>query len=246
MDYFDRGYEKTARFFDLFARRDDIEFYCGYAKDAGEILDIGAGTGRVAMPLAERGVKVVCVEPSPAMLAVFREKLAGNPGAAANITLIDGFAASFDLGRTVPAAFMAGAFDGFLDDAERRASVANVARHVDAGGVLVFDVWLGYMKEWPLRLSNTVVRGDREYRMYDACKLADGKTMEFDAVCEVYEAGELVERVEQKGWGSCSTRAGVRDLLDETGFKIRREFGGFDGKPYEEGDEVLVVEGVRV
>lgn len=243
MDYLDRGYEKTARFFDLFANRDGIEFYCAYAVDAGEILDIGAGTGRVAIPLAERGVKVVCVEPSLAMLAVFREKLAENPGAAANITVIGDFAASFDLGRTVPAAFMAGAFDGFLDDEERRASVENVARHVDpGGGIFVFDVWLGYMKEWPLRLSDTVVRGEREYRMYDSCKLVDGKTMEFDAVCEVYEAGELVERVEQKGWGSCSTRAGVRRLLDETGFTIRREFGGFDGKPYEEGDEVLVVE----
>jgi SAM-dependent methyltransferase len=245
MDYFDRGYEKTARFFDLFARRDDIEFYYGYAKGVRELLDIGAGTGRVAIPLAERGVKVVCVEPSPAMLAVFREKLSRNPGAA-NITVIDDFAASFGLGRTVPVAFMARGFDGFLDDGERRASVENVARHVDPGGVFVFDVWLGYMKEWPLRLSGTVVRGDREYRMYDSCKIADGKTMEFDAVREVYEAGRLVERVEQKGWGSCSTRAGVHDLLDETGFAIRREFCGFDGKPYEEGDEVLVVEGVRV
>jgi SAM-dependent methyltransferase len=241
----DRGYEKTARFFDLFASTNDIEFYCGYAKGVREMLDIGAGTGRVAIPLAERGVKVVCVEPSPAMLAVFRDKLSRNPDVAAKITLIDDFAASFDLGRTVPAAYMSGCYDGFLDDEERRASVANIARHVDPGGVLVFDVWLGY-EEWPLRLSDTVVRGDLEYRMYDSCKIADGKTMEFDAVCEVYEAGELVERVEQKGWGSCSTRAGVRDLLDETGFKIRREFGGFDGKPYEEGDEVLVVEAEKL
>jgi SAM-dependent methyltransferase len=240
----DRGYEKTARFFDLFAGEDDIEFYCGYAEGVREILDIGAGTGRVAIPLAERGAKVVCVEPSPAMLAVFREKLSGNPDAA-NVTLIDDFAASFDLGRTVPAAFMARGFDGFLDDEEKRESVANIAGHIEPGGVFVFDVWLGY-EEWPLRLSDTVVRGDREYRMYDSCKIVDGKTMEFDAVCEVYEAGELVERVEQKGWGSCSTRAGVRGLLDATGFKIRREFGGFDGKFYEEGDEVLVVEAAKL
>ncbi|GAH96544.1 unnamed protein product, partial [marine sediment metagenome] len=33
--------------------------------EAGEILDIGAGTGRIAIPLAEKGIKVFCIEPSP-------------------------------------------------------------------------------------------------------------------------------------------------------------------------------------
>ena len=61
------GYEKAAHLYDLFDKKENIEFFYQYAKDAGEILDIGAGTGRIAIPLAERGIKVYCVEPSPAM-----------------------------------------------------------------------------------------------------------------------------------------------------------------------------------
>src|SRR5688500_19962569 len=41
------------------------------------VLELGVGTGRLAIPLAERGVDVVGVDSSPAML----ERLASKPGA---------------------------------------------------------------------------------------------------------------------------------------------------------------------
>jgi ubiquinone/menaquinone biosynthesis C-methylase UbiE len=45
------------------------------AGGAGAVaVDLGAGTGSLAVPLAERGLKVVAVEPSGAMLAVLRER----------------------------------------------------------------------------------------------------------------------------------------------------------------------------
>lgn len=52
------GYEKAAHLYDLFDQKANIEFFFHFAFQAGEILDIGAGTGRIAIPLAERGVTV--------------------------------------------------------------------------------------------------------------------------------------------------------------------------------------------
>jgi len=69
------GYEKTAHLYDLFDTKQNIDFYCHYAAASGEILDIGAGTGRIAIPMAERGTRVYCVEPSPAMRKEFERKL---------------------------------------------------------------------------------------------------------------------------------------------------------------------------
>ena len=50
---------------------------CGL-DSSSRVLDVGAGTGRVAAALASRGCKVIALEPSAAMLAKLREKPFGN------------------------------------------------------------------------------------------------------------------------------------------------------------------------
>ena len=72
---YDSGYEKCAHLYDLFDKKENVEFFLHYGLEAGEILDIGAGTGRIAIPLAEKGIKVFCIEPSPAMRREFLKKL---------------------------------------------------------------------------------------------------------------------------------------------------------------------------
>ena len=106
----DCGYEKCAHLYDLFDTKENIDFFLHYGSEAKEILDIGAGTGRIAITLAQKGIKVFCVEPSPAMRREFLKKLGQRRDFSEKITLIAGDAASFDLGRTFPAAFLSGSF----------------------------------------------------------------------------------------------------------------------------------------
>ena len=160
----DRSYGKSAHLYDLFDRKENVEFFYRYGARAGEVLDVGAGTGRIAIPLAERGVKLCCVEPSPAMRREFEKKLARRPELRDAIHLVAGDARSFDVGRTFPAAFLSGCFDHFLDEEERLASLRNVGRHLVTGGVLVFDVFLGLMEDAPLSPAGRAEVGDREIR----------------------------------------------------------------------------------
>lgn len=53
-----RGYEKSAHLYDIFDAKDNIDFFAHYASDAGEILDVGAGTGRIAVPMPEKRRKL--------------------------------------------------------------------------------------------------------------------------------------------------------------------------------------------
>jgi SAM-dependent methyltransferase len=71
------GYERSAHLYDLFDAKPNVAFFGRYAREAGEVLDIGAGTGRIAIPLAGQGIRVYSVEPSPAMRGVFENKLRG-------------------------------------------------------------------------------------------------------------------------------------------------------------------------
>ena len=138
MTRYHSGYEKAAHLYDLFDCKENIEFFYHYARQVSEILDIGAGTGRVAIPLAERGVNVFCVEPSPAMRHEFKKKLALRPELKKRITLVAADASSFRFERKFPAAFLSGCFDHFLEApqdhlAHFRLECADRALHLDLG-----------------------------------------------------------------------------------------------------------------
>jgi SAM-dependent methyltransferase len=246
----DRGYEKAARFYDLFDTKDNIGFFRHYAVQVqarapgAEILDVGAGTGRIAVPLAEGGARLVCVEPSPAMRAQLQAKLDARPDLGERISLAAGDAASFDLGRTFPAAFLSGTFDHFMDRAERLASLKNVACHLQPGGTLVFDVFLGLMRDSPPSPAGCVQVGEWEYRRFVSARVLPEHTIEVTLVYEVRQGGVLQERVKQRSMAAMTDRAEVHGVLAEAGFRVRREFCDYDFTPYQEGDALLVVEAV--
>ena len=81
-DYDETTYgERIADVYDLFyANLEDVgpivEFLAPLAKGR-RVLELGSGTGRVALPLAARGVKVHGIDASPAMVAKMREKPGG-------------------------------------------------------------------------------------------------------------------------------------------------------------------------
>src|SRR5580693_5062940 len=68
-------------------RRADVTFYRELAKrrlPAGaQILELGAGSGRVTVPLARDGFRVTAVDRSPAMLDKLRARVAALPAAVA-------------------------------------------------------------------------------------------------------------------------------------------------------------------
>ncbi|MDI6447606.1 class I SAM-dependent methyltransferase [Anaerobaca lacustris] len=70
-------YERVARFYDSYVQTDmDVPFFLREAKKAvGPVLELTAGTGRVSIPLLLAGIDVTCVDSSPAMLGVLRDKL---------------------------------------------------------------------------------------------------------------------------------------------------------------------------
>ncbi|MDE2669402.1 MAG: class I SAM-dependent methyltransferase [Chloroflexota bacterium] len=56
---------------------DDLDFWLPFvAEHGGPVLEVGAGTGRIAVPLARAGHAVTALDPSPAMLAVARRRAA--------------------------------------------------------------------------------------------------------------------------------------------------------------------------
>jgi SAM-dependent methyltransferase len=239
------GYSKIAGIYDLFADQPSLEFYCTFGSGFAEVLDIGAGTGRIAVALARKGTRVIAVEPSPAMAGQFLARLDREPALEDAITLIESDAGSFDAGRTVPAAFMAGSFDHLLNDAQRLKALSNIARHLELCGRLVFEVWVGLMKDDPGTWAGEHRVGDINFRRRVGRKVLPDGTVEIELIYDVFREGKRVERIEQRSRVGIIDRDRVRSLLAEAGFQVVGEFGDYEGTPYTEGDSILLLDTIR-
>jgi SAM-dependent methyltransferase len=113
----------------------EVEFLAGLAR-GGRALELGVGTGRVAIPLAERGVEVVGIDASEQMLARLREKtdrIATVTGEMADVAA-DG---EFDLVYVVFNTFFA-----MLTQDEQARCFANVARRLKPDGAFAIQAFV--------------------------------------------------------------------------------------------------------
>jgi SAM-dependent methyltransferase len=111
------------------------------APDAGRVLELGVGTGRLALPLAAKGVAVVGVDASAEML----DKLRAKPGATAVATVHGDMAdiGALDLGGPFVVAFAA--FNTFFNLTTRAAQLAclrGVAAQLVPGGRVAIEAFV--------------------------------------------------------------------------------------------------------
>jgi SAM-dependent methyltransferase len=138
----------AVRTYDIFittaATAGDTQFYCDCARRfGGDVLELGVGTARVAIALAEAGYTVTGLDLSPAMLELARQKVAGlAPSIAQRLTFVQGDMSAFDLGRTFPLILVPfRAFQHLLEPAAQRRALACMCRHLAPGGHLVIDLF---------------------------------------------------------------------------------------------------------
>jgi SAM-dependent methyltransferase len=127
-------------------RRADVTFYRELARRRGaqRILELGAGTGRVTIPLARDGRSVVALDQSPAMLARLRQRAERLPGSAASrITPVTGDLRSFAVSGRFPLVIAAfNVLEHLYTRGEVAACLQRIAAHLAPGGAFAFDVQL--------------------------------------------------------------------------------------------------------
>jgi len=132
---------------DLIEDPGDLDLYVALARrTGGPILELGGGTGRLAIPLAEAGHDVTVVDLDPAMLERAERRRAELPaGTAARLTLVEADLLDLRLeaAGTFALAFIALNTLFLLATRDRqRAAVEVLARHLAPGGLAVVDIWL--------------------------------------------------------------------------------------------------------
>ena len=108
------------------------------------LLDLGCGTGNHVLPLTRRGHSVSGVDQSPSMLVQARAKTATLSAGCPVPVFQQGDIRDVDLGTTFDAVIMMFAVLCYLrEDSDVLAALATVRRHLNPGGLFIFDVWNG-------------------------------------------------------------------------------------------------------
>src|SRR6266852_7142851 len=112
-----------------------VAFLADLSRDGGA-LEFGVGTGRIALPLAQRGIRVHGIDLSEAMVARLRAK----PGAEEIAVTIGDFATTTVEGTFSVAYLVFNTIMNLTTQDEQVACFENVAAHLEQGGCFVIEV----------------------------------------------------------------------------------------------------------
>jgi SAM-dependent methyltransferase len=136
--------ESSAEMFEPAVVDPVVDFLADLAGD-GAALELGIGTGRIALPLARRGVRVHGIDLSEAMMA----KLKAKPGAEAIGVTIGDFATTTVEGTFSVAYLVFNTINNLTTQDEQVACFQNVAAHLEPGGCFVIEVGVPALQRLP-------------------------------------------------------------------------------------------------
>jgi SAM-dependent methyltransferase len=223
----------------------DIPFYVDEAKRAGSpVLELGCGTGRLTIPVAQSGVEIVGLDQSPSMLAHARTKAAE---AVVKIEWIEGDCRTFSLGRKFPLILMAfNSMQHLHDQASLAALFARVREHLAPAGRFLFEVF---------NPSLAILTRDYRHRHVDR-QYEDpyGRGMVTLEMTAVYDDAAQVNRMkwyfsfpDEKDFRveqldvRCFFPQELDLIVRSNGFEIEAKFGNFERKPFASGDVRQIV-----
>ena len=225
------AYDKIARLYDPWSRTvvEDVPFYVEEAlRTRGAVLELGVGTGRIAVPIASAGIRVVGVDTSAGMLEVARERAAL---AAVDVDLRLGDMRDPPVDERFPLVICP--FRSLLHmetDTDRRAALRAIARRLSADGRFVFDVFAPGADD----IADTHGRWlEREPGIWERADWNEGSRT-------------LILRVRGPGAESEMSLAWLsvpewKDLLRDEGFVVDAVYGWFDRSPWRGGEDSVWV-----
>lgn len=235
-------------------RVQDVAFYRHAAREFGDpILELGCGTGRITMALAEEGKRITGLDLSGRMLECAAKKRAALfTEERERVHLVQADMARFDLGekfRLVIIPFRP--FQHLLEVQEQQNCLECVRKHLAPGGRLILDVFQTDAERMhdPVHMRETLVT---EYKTTDGRQVRISERVaafhraeqinDVEMIYSVVHPGGREERLEFAWPLRYFFRYEVEHLLARCGFRIMAEYGNFDRTPIrDESPEMIFV-----
>jgi SAM-dependent methyltransferase len=257
-------YAHIARWYDLEHDQfdDDLRFYQDMAESAGPaILEIGCGTGRVALALARAGKRVTGVDRSLAMLARARARLAAEPPTVrSRVTLVQ--ADIITMADAVPGPFALvliplNTLAHCTSLSERLSLLEAIRARLVPGGRLVIDLDLQGPRRlveapgqlwvqgiWPVDHDPGARDGEQAVLLSHFVSGAAAPAGDVVVITHFYDAQDrdgLVRRMISSMRLALLTRGEIEITLDRAGYAVEAVYGTYELDPYEAGSARAIV-----
>jgi SAM-dependent methyltransferase len=225
------AYDQIARIYDPWSRTvvEDVRFYVEEARrTGGPVVELGVGTGRIAVPIAVEGIPVIGVDSSPGMLEVARER-AELAGAQVDLRLGDLRDPPLE-GRYPLVIIPFRALLHMETDEDRRAALRAVAGLLEPAARFVFDVFTPGAED----IADTHGRWlQREPGIFERADWDEERQR-----LSLRVRGEGAEAELSLAW---LTVPEWRELLHDEGFVVDAVYGWFDRTPWRGGEDSIWV-----
>jgi SAM-dependent methyltransferase len=233
-------YKPIADLYDAYVQTDlDVPFFLQEAaKTKGEILELTAGTGRVSIPLAEAGARLTCVDNSPEMLAILRQKLADH-NLTADVVAMDIRELALNK-RFAQIIIPFHAFAEISDPHDQRRTLVAIRDHLAEDGRFICT-----LHNPPVRLQS--VTG--QMQLFTENPLPGGGSLTFtavqryDSVSQVVDILEFFEEYGPDGVMQRKRKLRLRfrlmeqpifeSLIAEAGFQLEAVYGDYAYAPFD-------------
>jgi SAM-dependent methyltransferase len=175
--------ERSADMFDPAVVTPVVDLLAGLA-GRGRALEFGIGTGRIALPLAERGLTVAGIDSSEAMVARLRDK----PGGGDLEVAVGDFASTRVGGEFALVYLIFNTISNLVTQDAQVACFENAAAHLGRGGRFVIETTVPALQSLPVGQTIIPFRADPEGISFD---VYDVVTQRFSSQHFVFADGRV-------------------------------------------------------
>lgn len=223
------SFDFQAAYEDLNPSDHDYRFYAGLARSRGvrRVVDLGCGTGVLAVMLARSGVEVVAVDPDRAMLRVARGRLGTEL-----VSWRDGGAEAIPTGWADLVTMSGHTAQVFTTDDAWRTALLDIHRGLTPQGLVAFETrnpdpqaWEAWSRQQTLRVVTTA---DGPVEFWHDTVHVEMPLVTYTTTTVNLQTGHTDTDSETLAFRD---EAAVRATLTDTGFVVEEIFGSWDGRP---------------
>ncbi|MFN8673808.1 MAG: class I SAM-dependent methyltransferase [Candidatus Sericytochromatia bacterium] len=229
------------------------EFYVSEAlRIGGDVLELGCGTGRITIPVAQAGLNIIGIDNSEGLLKEGNDKISKIKQIAGSVELKYGDMRDFNLDKKFDLIIIPyRAFLHLYTPEDQKKTLKNIHNHLKENGKLIMNMFfprIDIIDSNMNSLGNAVKqvkvleKGKNKIVFYDSRNYSSYSQLinQYFIAEELDEKGVVISKQYFPLTLRWVTRFEMEHLFELCGFKIENLFGWFDKRPFSDASEEMV------